>query len=481
MTSLKGRRPNIVMINTDQQRRDSVGAYGSPICKTPSTDQFAAEGMRFDNAFTPTGLCSPVRCSLLTGVYSHAHKVLTNVSLHPVREELDPGEDLLANALKASGYRLGYVGKWHVSKQEPPVFGYDRYVSLGDFVDFRRDKSLPLPEEFFDYTKQVCARDPADPEYSRPAFLADNAIRIIEDLQGDAPFFVRLEFHGPHFPNVVPEPYFSMYPPTDIPPWPNASDNLEGKPSVQRIKQRHWRTENLPWSEWQKLIAAYWGEISLIDAQIGRVCDALDRMGLADNTLVVCTTDHGDTIGAHGICNKDYTMYEEIYHVPMVLRWPGVIAAQSSTQAYTHHFLDLFATFVELSGAPLPEPCHGRSLLDVMAGEPFEDRPREAFCEFHGSHMGLYSMRLLTDDDFAYIYHTNDIDEFYDRRNDPHQLTNLAENPGVHAATLNDMKRRMVGHMARTDDHIWNEWTVDWLTHNPELMAAAPGRRKTKW
>lgn len=478
------RLPNIVLVVTDQQRRDTVGAYGSTICRTPHTDRVARGGMRFDNAFTPTGLCSPVRCSLLTGVYPHEHRVLTNVGLHPVRMELKPGEDLLAGALSAAGYRMGVVGKWHVSKSEPPEFGYERHVSLGDFVSWRKDIGQPLPDAFFDYTVQRAERDPAPAGESRPAFLATKAVEMIDALAGDParPFFVRLDFHGPHFPNVVPEPYFSMYPPEAIPPWPNADDDLSGKPAVQAIKRRHWRTEGLPWAEWARLVSAYLGEITLIDDGIGRVLDHLDRMSLSDNTIVVVTTDHGDTIGAHGICNKDYTMYEEIYRIPLVVRWPGVTAPGSVSDAFVHHFLDLFATFLDAAGQPLPERCHGRSLRPILAGDPPPAGwPDSAFAEFHGSHMGLYSMRLLTTPDHAYVYHTNDIDELYDRRADPWQLDNLAQDP-AHADTIARLRRRMVDWMAATDDHLWNEWTVDWLTNgDAEAMAAAPGRRKTRW
>ncbi|MEO1102801.1 MAG: sulfatase-like hydrolase/transferase, partial [Pseudomonadota bacterium] len=416
---MTARPPNIVLIVTDQQRRDTVGAYGSRICRTPATDRLAAEGIRFSNAFTPTGLCSPVRCSLLTGVYPHEHRVLTNVGLHPVRMELRPGEDLLAHALNAAGYRMGVVGKWHVSKSDPPAFGYERYVSLGDFVKWRQDHGPALPDAFFDYTVQRAEHDPAPPSASRPTFLAANAIDTIDALSDDPqrPFFVRLDFHGPHFPNVVPEPFFSMYPPETIPPWPNADDPLTGKPAVQKIKRKHWRTEGLPWSEWARMISAYLGEITLIDKAIGSVVDHLDRTGHADDTLVVVTSDHGDTIGAHGICNKDYTMYEEIYRIPLVVRWPGVTPPGSISDAFVHHFLDLFATFLDVADQPLPERCHGRSLRPILAGgTPSQDWPSSAFCEFHGSHMGLYSMRLLTTPDWAYVYHTNDIDEFYDRR-----------------------------------------------------------------
>jgi arylsulfatase A-like enzyme len=475
-------RPNILVIVTDQQRVDSVGAYGSTVCRTPNMDKVAKAGMRFDKAFTPTGLCSPVRCSLLSGVYPHEHRVLTNVGLHPVRAQLEPADDRMSAALKSAGYRMGYVGKWHVSKIDPPGFGYEDYVSLGDYMTWRQDQGLAVPDAFNDYLTQRAVRDEAPADKSRPAFLADNAIRLIDKHHaGDDPFFLRLDFHGPHFPNVVPEPYFSMYDPADIPQWPNNADTLQGKPSVQSIKQKHWRTENLPWADWAKLISAYYGEITMIDDQVGRVLDHLTALGLDDDTLVIWTSDHGDTIGAHGICNKDYTMYEEIYRVPMLMRWPGVIPQGSTCDAFVHHFLDICGTVMEIAGAERPDVFHGRSLLSQMKGAPPpDDWPDSAYCEFHGSHMGLYSMRLLTTDDWAYIYHTNDIDELYDRKEDPWQMVNLAESKD-HADVLDMLKRKMVGWMADTNDHLHNEWTVDWLTKDPELIAQAPGRRRTKW
>lgn len=473
--------PNILVIVTDQQRVDSVGAYGSKICRTPNMDRLAAEGMIFRNAFTPTGLCSPVRCSMLSGVYPHEHKVLTNIALHPVREELSPEDDRMSAALGSAGYRLGYVGKWHVSKDGPQAFGYEDYVSLGDYMTWRRGKGLAIPDAFSDYVTHAIARDDVSPQDSRPAFLADNAIRLIDKYSaGDAPFFLRLDFHGPHFPNVVPEPYFSMYDPDTLPQWPNNADTLEGKPAVQRIKQKHWQTEGRDWAWWSRLVSAYYGEISLIDNETGRVLDRLDELGIADDTLVIWTTDHGDTIGAHGICNKDYTMYEEIYRVPLIARWPGVVAPGTAHDGFVHHFIDICGTVMEIAGQALPAPFHGRSLMPLLRGESPADWPDSAFCEFHGSHMGLYSMRLLTTERWAYIYHTNDIDELYDRRNDPWQLENLANDPH-HGKTLDALKRRMAAWMRDTDDHLYNEWTMDWLTKDPAFVADAPGRKRTAW
>ena len=477
------KKPNILFVVTDQQRRDTVGAYGSTVCKTPNMDRLAAGGMCFDWAFTPTGLCSPVRASLLCGLYAHSHKVLTNVSLHPIRESLPMSADRMTPALKDAGYNLGFVGKWHVNETETPAdFGYDPYYSLGDYRTWRLGQGLDYPEVMQDFSKQIAARDTATPEQSRPAWLCDRAIELIDSFSGqDAPFLVQLNFQGPHFPNVVPEPYFSLYDPAAIEPWPNFDDSLAGKPAVQAIKKRHWQTDGMSWADWQPLVSAYFGEITLIDAQVGRVLDHLDAAGLSEDTLVIWTTDHGDTMGSHGISNKDYTMYEEIYRVPLIMRWPGTIPAGARSDHFVHHFLDLNATIVDLAGGDTGAPSHGRSLMPVFAGDTPEDWPQEAYCEFHGSHMGLYSMRLLRDRRYSYIYHPNDIDEFYDHQSDPHQLHNLAENPGEARAILQDMKRRMVSWMAATDDHLHNEWTALWLTDDAELAKQAPGRRNKKW
>ena len=137
------KKPNILLFVTDQQRRDTIGAYGSPICKTPTIDRLAQEGMRFERAYTPTGLCSPARSSLMSGEYAHTHKTLNNISLHPIKASLPKSSDKLTPALKAGGYQCGYVGKWHVSDDETPKdFGFDDYYSLGDYNEWRKKKGI---------------------------------------------------------------------------------------------------------------------------------------------------------------------------------------------------------------------------------------------------------------------------------------------------------------------------------------------------
>jgi arylsulfatase A-like enzyme len=475
-------KPNILMIVTDQQRRDTIGAYGSQIAQTPAVDGLAQKGMTFDSAFTPCGLCSPTRSSLLTGVYPHTHEVLTNVHLHPVRTQLEPAADILASSLRGAGYRLGYVGKWHVnSHKDPADFGFEQYVSLGDYSTYRRQLGVPFPPESNNYLLPTAGVDPIPVENCRAAFLADNAIRMMGEFSRDKehPFFIRLDFHGPHPPMVIPEPYASMYDPRSIPPHPNFDDPLTGKPAVQRIKRKHWGTEHMSWADWQPLIARYYGEVSLIDAQVARVLQKLEQIGQQDNTVVIYLSDHGDTMGAHKIWNKDYTMYDEIYRVPLIVRWPGVIKPGSRCDTYVHHCLDLAPTLLEVAGAEVPDGLDGRTLVPLLRGQK-QERPREAFCEFHGCHMGLYTIRMLQTDRFKYIFHVNDVDELYDHENDPYELHNVAEDPN-YASDLRELKHRMVDWMARTKDHLYNEWIVHWLTGDVQLASKAPGRMNTPW
>jgi arylsulfatase A-like enzyme len=476
-------KPNILMIVTDQQRRDTIGAYGSQIAQTPNVDRLAAGGMTFDYAFTPCGLCTPVRSSMLTGVYPHTHNILTNNKLHPIRTELEPEADILTKGLKAQGYQLGYSGKWHVNSTKDPVdFGFDRYVSLGDYGRYRKEElGVPFPPETNNYVIPTCGVDPVPAEQCRQAFLTDGALDMLRDFAGDEaqPFFIRLDFHGPHAPNVIPEPYASMYDPASIPPHPNFDDPLDNKPAVQKIKRQHWETEDKTWEHWQRLLAFYYGEITLIDDQVGRLLAELERLGLSDNTLVIYFSDHGDTIGAHKIWNKDYTMYDEIYRVPFIARFPGMIEAGSRCDEYIHHGIDLTPTLLEVAGADVPDGLHGQSLVPLMRGE-HQGRLREAFCEFHGCHMGMYTMRMLQTDRFKYVFHTNDIDELYDHDHDRHELHNVAADP-AYADNLHELKLRMVDWMAKTDDHLYNEWIVYWLTGDLERATQAPGRMNTPW
>ena len=220
-----------------------------------------------------------------------------------------------------------------------------------------------------------------------------------------------------------------MYSSADIPQWPNFADDLRNKPMVQRSKRELYETEHTTWEQWRPKVASYFGEVSLIDAQIGRVLNFLDEQGLTDNTLVIFTTDHGDTFGAHRMRNKDYVMYEEVYRVPFIFRWPDVIVSGHDSDAYSHHIIDMCATILNILGQTIPDSIHGRSLLPIFHGKEPTNWPREAFSQFHGCHYGLYTLRAIRTDTHRYIYNPFDTDELYDRTNDPYELINLAKEP----------------------------------------------------
>jgi arylsulfatase A-like enzyme len=271
-----------------------------------------------------------------------------------------------------------------------------------------------------------------------------------------------------------------MYRDAYIPPWPNFDDDLSGKPVVQRAKRLLYETENTTWEQWRPKVASYYGAVSLIDAQIGRVLEFLKKRGLAENTVVIFSTDHGDTFGAHRMRNKDYVMYEEVYHVPLVVRWPTVIEPGRRSDAYTHHVVDLCASIIDIIGEDLPPAIHGRSLLPVFQGRGSENRPQSAFAQAHGCHYGLYTQRSIRTDTHRYIYHPFDTDELYDRINDPYELTNLA-NDASQKPLLADLRYLLVEWMSRTQDHLYNEWNVSYLTGDAKLAAQAPGRKSTPW
>ena len=332
-----------------------------------------------------------------------------------------------------------------------------------------------------DYTVQRAELDPAPAESSRPAWLADRTIELLERYARDAaPWFLRLDFHGPHFPNVVPEPYKSMYDPASIPPWPNAADDLAGKPAVQRIKQQHWRTDRMTWADWQPLVATYFGEISLIDAQVGRVLQRLDSLGLADDTLVIWTTDHGDTIGAHGICNKDYTMYEEIYLVPLIVRWPGV--ARPAAAATTTSTIS--STCSRPSASSPRAPCRPaataaascRSLRASRFPTGRSRRSASSTAATWGCIRCAFCATTATATSTTPTTSTSSTTTRWIRTSSPTSPPSAAA-----AEVLRVMRNRMVDWMARTDDHLCNEWTVLWLTDDQERAAQAPGRRRSKW
>lgn len=455
--------PNILLIQADQHRADCIGATGHPFIQTPNLDRLIAEGVNFTHAFTPIPLCTPARTSLLTGQWPMQHGVITNPDAEAGRA-LNPNTATFSQLLRDAGYFLGCVGKWGVDLQRSPThFGFHVYVSERDYGKQRQQLGLPpkpTTNRWFGET------DPhITPEQSQLAWGADMTIQLLRHAtQQEGPFFIRWDPSEPHLPNVVPEPYASLYPPATIPPWPNFADSLTNKPFIQRQQRRTWGIDDWGWQEWSPIVGRYLGEITLLDHQIGRVLVALDELGLRENTVVIYTADHGDLCGAHGMIDKHYVMYDELVRVPFIVRWPGHSPAGQFCDAFIASAIDLAATFCDIAGLPLPTTFAGQSILPLLLAEchsalriPHSTLRPDIFATYHGNQFGLYSQRMVRDRRWKYVWNATAMDELYDLGQDPGELVNLVDDPAC-ADEVARVRRRLVAWMEQTQDRLLNSW-----------------------
>ncbi|UCH34415.1 MAG: sulfatase-like hydrolase/transferase [Armatimonadota bacterium] len=460
-------RPNILFIMTDQQRFDATGCCGSEISRTPHTDALAESGVNFVKHYSSVGICSPARASLLTGLWAHNHRMLNNThAKDSVCPELRDEVPTISEALSRGGYRCGYIGKWHIgsaAKAAERGFADTEYIEGRGFGEYLR--STGFGQELTDPVGRVrrgrdmpwAAITNARGDQLRPAFLASRTIEALERYKRDdaQPFFLVCSFEGPHFPCYVPPEWAARYDPETIPPWGNFDETFEGKP------RSHWRYAVLrngidaPWEQWRVYVARYFALTSLIDHEIGRILAALDGLGMSDDTLVVFTTDHGDLSGSHKIFNKGAIMYEELYRIPLVMRWPGVSQQGAVCEAYVSA-IDVPATLLEAAGVEALGSRDGRSLASWLCGEQ-PDWPDSIYSQFHGDEYSLCSLRMVRDDDWKYVYYPDGLDELYDERADPFELRNLAEDAD-YADPLRQMKDRLAEWMERVGDPLlrWN-------------------------
>ena len=454
--------PNIVLFMTDQLRRDALGCYGNKICKTPNLDRLAAQGTQFDQAYTVSPVCSPSRASLMSGLYPHNHGVMINTHIAPAwNRGLSTDTPTFSGQLKKAGYVLDYAGKWHVNQDIGPVeFGFDRHG-----LDTQPVKTTPKPvnwdqSRFFEPGTEskidfpngsftVAGTSPVTPEDTRTRKVTDEGIAMLrERAAGDQPFIIRIDVVAPHFPNSVPEPYASMYDPESIPPWSNFDETFEGKPAAHLRKHQEWHLEDKDWSWWQKVVAKYYGDVTLIDDCVGRVLDAIREYGIEDETIFVFSTDHGDPTGSHKHFEKSGTMYDEVFRIPLLAKVPHGEARKVPEFV---RLMDLMPTFIEWGGGEIPADLDARSLVPLVNGETPAAWPDSVYCESHGEVWGYSSERMVRTERWKYVYIPHDLDELYDLQADPAEMNNLVNDP-EHADVLNEMKARLLG---------WNDATKD--------------------
>lgn len=463
--------PNILLIMTDQHALHAISCYGAPICRTPHIDALARDGIRFTRAYTPCALCTPARASLLTGLYPHNHGALHNTGCHlPFDEErIGAGLETYPQRLSEAGYNLGYAGKWHagIARTANDLgfegFGPRDYGNVWDsqeYESYLRRRNLHKPErvvEFYAEGEPKLALGDASgylkgPSEATPSrFIADTTIELIERFSAQSqPFFVACNFWGPHAPYLPAEDFKDLYDPAQIPPWPSFEDDLEGRP----LYHKKFRTSIFPaaaradWPIWAQMIARYYAFATMIDAQIGHIISRLKEMGLYDDMLIIFTADHGESIGIHGgMFDKGAMAYEEVYHIPLIVKLPGNKDA-GSTRSHLVSLLDLTPTICEAAGVEMSR-LDGRSLMPILADAGYPSR-EHLMAEFHG-HRFPVAQRILWWDRYKYVLNFADTDELYDLEADPAEMRNLISDPSLRE-TRAEMRRRMLEDMLASGD-----------------------------
>lgn len=307
-------RPNFVLIMTDSQSANVIGAYGRPELQTPAIDRLAATGATFDRAYTTCPLCTPARASLFTGRYPHGTGAWTNGL------PLGMSTVTMGRRFQDHGYQTAYTGKWHLDGHD--YFGTGRCPDGWDdayWYDGRRHLETLTMEERVLWrnglgTQEALQTHNIQPEFTWGHRVSDHAIRFLQNA-GERPFLLVVSYDEPHGPATCPPEYPERFRDYRYPLGPAAFDDLRTKPIYQQEwAAAHKRGEQLPYIVHPR----YFGCSSFVDAEIGRVLDAIDRHA-PENTYVIFTSDHGEMLGSHGLYGKNAAMYEEITRIPLII------------------------------------------------------------------------------------------------------------------------------------------------------------------
>jgi arylsulfatase A-like enzyme len=360
------RRPNIVFVMTDDHAQSALGVYGNKVLKTPHLDRIGNEGLRFDQAFVTNALCLPSRASFLTGQYSHTHGLRTNGEESGFTDEPAlRNADTWPNLLRANGYHTGVVGKWHVNT---PPQGYD-YTAV-----------LPGQGQYFDPPMLVNGTMTTQSGHTDDV-IGEQALRFVRDRPKDRPFALLFQFKAPHR-GWEPAPRFAhAFDDVDIPLPDTLYESVATRPQALRKSDMRiadmpdFRAQvpaSLPEDErarrnFEIFIRRYYSVLLGVDENVGRMLELLDREGLAEDTIVLYTSDNGFFLGEHGLFDKRL-MYEPAIRVPMLLCWPGGIAAGRVDDRHFALNIDVAPSLLDLAGGAVPATMQGASWKPLLEG-----------------------------------------------------------------------------------------------------------------
>ncbi|HXF67832.1 MAG TPA: sulfatase-like hydrolase/transferase [Burkholderiales bacterium] len=418
---------NLLFILSDEHNKRVLGCYGHPMVRTPNLDRLAARGTRFTSAYTNCPICVPARAALATGQHVHRIRCWDNA----IAYRGEPAS--WGHRLMAQGHRVTAIGKLHYVDSDPARNGFHEEIlplhivgGVGDLLGLIRDELPRRPGSL----KLGPEAGPGESEYTKyDRDIAQEAVKWLRHeapRHRDRPWALFVGFVAPHFPLIAPPRFYELYPEEQV-PWPSQYDPAERPrhPFLDALRRCLCYDEAFDAPMVRRAIAAYFGLVSFLDDNIGRILRALEEAGLAEQTRVIYTSDHGDNLGARGLWGKS-TMYEESAGVPLILAGPGVPAGAACDTPVT--LVDVFPTAIQCLGArpdPRDRDLPGVSLLEIARGA----RPdRTILSEYHaaGAVCGAFMIRRGK---WKYIHYVGLPPMLFDLEADPFELADLGQDP----------------------------------------------------
>ena len=488
---MTNRPMNFVFFFPDELRAESLGCYGHPIVQTPNLDQFAADGVRFDQCHVQNTVCTPSRCSLMTGLYPHVsgHRTLWHM--------LRPHEPSLFRYLKKEGYQIKWFGKNDLYSQEylQEILGED---AVRDYENAKRNtfkKTNPYAEDDPRFYSFLLEADTSETSMTESEWYMQQALDFLQsDEAKDKPFMLFLPTLTPHAPYVIPEPYSSMYEPDDI---PALRPVAEHKPSYHKLIRSYRRLDQLTDQTLQKVHAVYLGMISHVDTVFGQLMQTLQELGYMDNTTVIVASDHGDYAGDYGLVEKWPTGMEDcLTRVPLMIQSPAGVSGHVVKEQV--ELFDIMATVLELAGIEAEHDHFARSLVPQLQGASgdaeryvfaeggYDEREphcfeggveADAFFTFTPSNpywpkgkqqqdhpLSVSRTTMMRSLEYKLIRRTSGEHELYDLKNDPDELHNVYADADYAHIRL-QLEQEMLDWYMRTSDVVPRDKIIDYLFH----------------
>ncbi|WP_336055551.1 sulfatase family protein [Nitratireductor sp. CH_MIT9313-5] len=479
-----GRKPNVILISTDQQRGDCIGPEGRGV-RTPNIDRLAERGGRFTNCITPHPMCQAARASILTGKLPYSHGVRDN------GRDLDPAfaEEGLAGIFARAGYETRFIGKAHFSSQQTfePTGKPECYDSAkdypkewnGEYFGFEKVEMMLRPHHHtrwyeppqalhYEYwldedgkgkQRWDRAKDALEPqtahfqawrsaleeEWHSTPWVGERTLSMLEE-ERDRPLFAWVSFPDPHPPFLAPKPWCDMYDPAEVQIARHPELDLEKRPwwhkafLDERARNTLGAEHNSGGVDWGKkgelstealrdITAIYFGMISAVDHQVGRIVEKLEAAGELDNTIIIFISDHGEWLGDHGLLLKGPMLYDGLLRVPGIIAGPGVPQGRVIDDPVST--IDVRATLAELCSLEAA-PDHGKSWIPLLEGRETREF---ALCEYEvdarRSGVDLDLMTVRTKTHRMSVDLRTDTGELYDIKNDPDEMNNLFDDPNA--------------------------------------------------